>query len=209
MFSGDSSWHPAAAPSVSSVRLTTRTSAQSGNWWRMRWAWLHWVWNAELGHFFFFDWSLRLLWLPVFALSAGPRPSATKNWAGPASFPFRPASFSSFSCLKIFKDEFRASKFWNLNAKTGLLALLAVNAIFLYEINYLESWQRSWLRRPISKICMILLMDAKIWMTSLIIMFAVRPICVQDSIFKMCSESPAWSVLWLYWWPDALAPGHQ
>ena len=54
----------------------------------------------------------------VFALSAGPRPSATKNWAGPASFPFGPASFSSFSCLKIFKDEFWAGKFWNLNAKT-------------------------------------------------------------------------------------------
>ena len=58
----------------------------------------------------------------VFALSAGPRPSATKNWAGPASFPFGPASFSSFSCLKIFKDEFRASKFWNLNAKTAEVA---------------------------------------------------------------------------------------
>ena len=59
---------------------------------------------------------------PVFALSAGPRPSATKNWAGPASFPFGPASFSSFSCLKIFKDEFRAGKFWNLNAKTVTLS---------------------------------------------------------------------------------------
>ena len=58
--------------------------------------------------------------LPVFALSAGPRPSATKNWAGPASFPFGPASFSSFSCLKIFKVEFRAGKFWNLNGKTDL-----------------------------------------------------------------------------------------
>ena len=54
----------------------------------------------------------------VFALSAGPRPSATKNWAGPASFPFGPASFSSFSCLKTFKDEFRAGKFWNRSAKT-------------------------------------------------------------------------------------------
>ena len=54
----------------------------------------------------------------VFTLSAGLRPSATKNWAGPASFPFGPASFSSFSCLKIFKDEFRAGKLWNLNAKT-------------------------------------------------------------------------------------------
>ena len=42
-----------------------------------------------------------------------------------------------------------------------------------------------------SKISMILLMDAKTWMTSLIIMFAVRAICVQDSIFKMSSESPA------------------
>ena len=50
--------------------------------------------------------------------------------------------------------------------------------------------QRSWLRSPISKIRMILLMDAKAWMPSLIIMFAVRPICVQDSIFKMSSESP-------------------
>ena len=50
--------------------------------------------------------------------------------------------------------------------------------------------QRSRLRRPISKIRMVLLMDAKIWMTSLIIMFAVRPTCVQDSLFKMSSESP-------------------
>ena len=50
--------------------------------------------------------------------------------------------------------------------------------------------QRSRLSRPISKIRMILLMDAKIWMTSLIIMFAVRAICIQDSIFKMSSESP-------------------
>ena len=34
-------------------------------------------------------------------------------------------------------------------------------------------------------------MDAETWMTSLlIIMFAVRPIYVQDSIFKMSSESP-------------------
>ena len=58
----------------------------------------------------------------VLALSTGPRISTTKNWAGPTSFPFGPASFSSFSCLKIFKDEFRAGKFWNLNmlnAKTG------------------------------------------------------------------------------------------
>ena len=36
-------------------------------------------------------------------------------------------------------------------------------------------------------------MDAKIWMISLIIMFAVRPICVQDSIFKMSGASPVWS----------------
>ena len=50
--------------------------------------------------------------------------------------------------------------------------------------------QRSRFRRPISKIRMILLMDAKTWMTSLIIMFAVRPICHQDSTFKMSSESP-------------------
>ena len=50
--------------------------------------------------------------------------------------------------------------------------------------------QRSRLRRPISKIRRILLMDAETWMMSLIIMFAVRPIYVQDSIFKMSSGSP-------------------
>ena len=50
--------------------------------------------------------------------------------------------------------------------------------------------QRSRLRRPISKICMILLMDAKIWMVSLIIVFVVHPICTQDAIFKMSSMSP-------------------
>ena len=53
-----------------------------------------------------------------------PEASATKNWAGPAGFPFGPASFSSFSCLKIFKDEFRAGKFWNRNAKTVLVCNL-------------------------------------------------------------------------------------
>ena len=37
----------------------------------------------------------------------------------------------------------------------------------------------------------VLPMDTKIWMISLILMFAVRPICVQDSIFKMSSTSPA------------------
>ena len=49
---------------------------------------------------------------------------------------------------------------------------------------------------------MVLLMDAKIWMTSLIIMFAVRPTCVQDSLFKMSSESPALSLdpHWTYFW---------
>ena len=64
------------------------------------------------------------------------------------------------------------------------------------DINTTGLHQRSRLRRPISKIRMILLMDAKTRMTSLIIMFAVRPICVQDSIFKMSSESPVhcWSV---------------
>ena len=30
----------------------------------------------------------------------------------------------------------------------------------------------------------------KIWMISLIIMFAVRPICIRNSIFKMSSSSP-------------------
>ena len=42
-------------------------------------------------------------------------------------------------------------------------------------------------------------MDAKTWMTSLIIMFAVRPMCVQDSIFKMSSES---SDVWLFSFAD-------
>ena len=39
-------------------------------------------------------------------------------------------------------------------------------------------------------IYMFLLMDAKILMISLIIMFAVHSICIQDSIFKMSSMSP-------------------
>ena len=56
-------------------------------------------------------------------------------------------------------------------------------------------WQRSRLRCPISKIRMILMMDAKIWMVSLIIMFAVPPICAQDAIFKMSSMSPVWVVI--------------
>ena len=60
-------------------------------------------------------------------------------------------------------------------------------------------FQRWRLRRPISEIRMILLMGAKTWMTSLIIMFAVRPICVQDSIFKMSSESPGLNLQLLKW----------
>ena len=73
---------------------------------------------------------------------------------------------------------------------------------------FLKTLQRWRLRRPISNIRMVLLMDSKIWMTSLIIMFAVRPTCVQDSLFKMSSKSPAlhilqkwhqslWSKFWL------------
>ena len=72
----------------------------------------------------------------VFALSAGPRPSATKNWAEPASFPFGPASFSSFSCLKIFKDEFRAGKFWNLNAKTVHVWRISSSYVFIPLITF-------------------------------------------------------------------------
>ena len=44
--------------------------------------------------------------------------------AGPAKFHVGPASFSSFSCLIIFIDELRASKFSNLNAKTATDAYL-------------------------------------------------------------------------------------
>ena len=61
---------------------------------------------------------------------------------------------------------------------------------FLISRDGINDMQRSGLRRPISKIRMILLMDAKIWMISLIIIFAVHPTCVQDSIFKMSCESP-------------------
>ena len=32
--------------------------------------------------------------------------------------------------------------------------------------------------------------DAKIWIVSLMIMFAVRPVWAQDAIFKMSSVSP-------------------
>ena len=68
--------------------------------------------------------------------------------------------------------------------------LTLVNDATFLTLQAVNSAQRSWLRRPISKIRMILLMDAKIWMAPLMIMFAVRPICVQDSIFKMSGESP-------------------
>ena len=71
-------------------------------------------------------------------------------------------------------------------------------------------YQRSRLRRPISKIRMILLMDAKISIVTKIIMFAVRPICTQDAIFKMSSVSPdiyttqlQWcNRLWAWWRPS-------
>ena len=43
---------------------------------------------------------------------------------------------------------------------------------------------------PLAKYACFWQMDAKIWMISLIIMLAVRPICVQDSFFKMSSSSP-------------------
>ena len=42
-------------------------------------------------------------------------------------------------------------------------------------------------------------MDAKTWMLYLIIMFAVRPICVQDSTFKMSSASPVNIKNWITW----------
>ena len=41
------------------------------------------------------------------------------------------------------------------------------------------------------------MMDAKISLVSLVIMFAVRPICAQDDLFKMSSVSPDYSdVTW-------------
>ena len=60
------------------------------------------------------------------------------------------------------------------------------------QVEWQYRWlsQRSRLRRPISKICRILLMDAKMWMVPLIIIFAVCSICTQDAIFKMSSVSP-------------------
>ena len=54
---------------------------------------------------------------PVFALSAGPRPSAIKNCQA-SKFSFQVSKFFFFFMFKNFKDEFRAGKFWNLNAKT-------------------------------------------------------------------------------------------
>ena len=39
----------------------------------------------------------------------------------------------------------------------------------------------------------------KIWMISLITMFVVRPICVQDSIFKMAGASPGWGSVAITW----------
>ena len=87
---------------------------------------------------------------------------------------------------------------WYIPYNTLLLAkTLKALHVCMYVCMYIYIYiiQRSRLRRPISKIRMILLMDAKTWMTSLIIMFAVRPICVQDSIFKMSSES---SVIYIY-----------
>ena len=77
--------------------------------------------------------------------------------------------------------------YWLCTPETSSISS-GFSGIHLYrKIKYLSIYR---LRRPISKICMVLLMDAKIWMTSLIIMFAVRPTCVQDSLFKMSSESP-------------------
>ena len=77
------------------------------------------------------------------------------------------------------------------------IQLMLKNGNLFRKLNIWQAYQRLRLRHPISKIRTNLLMDAKIWMTSLIIMFAVRPICVQDSIFKMSSESPAYD-LWLF-----------
>ena len=62
---------------------------------------------------------------------------------------------------------------------------------------------------------MILLMDAKIWMLSLIIMFAVHLICAKDTIFKMSSVSPEYSMVsimqlcseWCWWLNDAVHYG--
>ena len=95
------------------------------------------------------------------------------------------------------------SQCWSRAMSTyGITELTHWILLMLYDIidlgqHWFRSWpntswhqQRSRLRRLISKIRTILLMDAKIWMTSLIIIFAVRPICNQDSIFIMSSESP-------------------
>ena len=80
------------------------------------------------------------------------------------------------------------------------ILIMLYKQVFDFHMDFSRIWwlyrstpveiQRSRLHRPISKIRMIWQMDAKTWMTSLIIMFAVRPICVQDSIFKTSSESP-------------------
>ena len=83
-------------------------------------------------------------------------------------------------------------KVWFIFSLSHYIALfnivLYLSTLYLYPI--ICYIQHSRLRRPISKIRMILLMDTKIWIVSLIIMFAVRPICTQDAIFKMSSVSP-------------------
>ena len=60
-----------------------------------------------------------------------------------------------------------------------------------YATSFLMGWnQCSRWRRPVNKMRMFLQMDAKIWTISVVIMFAVRPICIQDSIFKKSNASP-------------------
>ena len=89
---------------------------------------------------------------------------------------------------------------WNyvkfLISRIWLLAVIDPWGLLIFDQNLTlhsipgRSIKRSRLCCPISKICMILLMDAKIWMVTLIIMFAVSPICTQNAIFKMSSVSP-------------------
>ena len=107
-------------------------------------------------------------------LRAVRRPETGNFWSGPRTF------YTFFYKLMF--------QFLKILIRTGNFFSLVLNT-FVKCVEW-KLHQRSRLRRPISKIRMILLMDAKTWMTSLIIMFAVRPICVQDSICKISSESP-------------------
>ena len=112
-------------------------------------------------------WEISIIWCQIFSRYNG-KSSPMVKYCQKLEGTLRIDQFRKLLNLRRFKSELKLSHWGRVT----------------------HICQRSRLRRPISKIRMVLLMDSKIWMTSLIIMFAVRPTCVQDSLFKMSSESP-------------------